>query len=61
MNAQGNAVVVAGASPDSAGGAITLRNRRGKQIIEAGVAENDDGLISVWDADGRVRKTVSPP
>ena len=61
MNHNGDAVVVAGASPDSGGGGLTLRNRRGKQIIEAGAAENNDGLISVWNANGQARSTVSPP
>ena len=59
MNSNGKAMVICGAAGEGLGGAITVRNQDGKQVIESGVDENGGGIISVWDASGERRKTVS--
>ena len=59
MNNKGQAIVICGAAGEGFGGAITVRNQDGKQVIESGVDDQGGGIISVWDAKGERRKTVS--
>ena len=60
MNDQGDVVFIAGPAAGHDGGAISIKNGSGKQVFYAGVREGEEGIVSVWDAKGERRGSVTP-
>ena len=60
MNRSGNPVLIAGFADDGRGGAMSMKNGRGITIFSAGTADNEKGSVSVWDADGKKVRSLSP-
>lgn len=60
MNRAGNPVLIAGFAEDGRGGAMSMKNGRGITIFSAGTGENEKGSVSVWDADGKKMRSLTP-
>jgi hypothetical protein len=60
MDRNGVPVVVAGLDPDERGGAIILKNSRGRQVVYAGPGPSESGTVLVRDADGEISVTMVP-
>ena len=60
MNSAGNPVFIAGFAEGSRGGAVSVKNGRGLQVFTAGAGEADGGTVTVWDADGRKPRSLTP-
>jgi hypothetical protein len=37
-----------------------VKNGRGIPVFSAGAGEKEDGLVTVWDADGHKPRTITP-
>jgi hypothetical protein len=59
MNSQGSTVFIAGTADQGLGGALAIKNGRGRQILHAGYDSADDGLVTVWDAEGKKVEVLS--
>ena len=60
MNDRGETVFIAGTADDGGGGAISVKNGSGRQILHAGYDSLGNGLVTVWGAAGDTAATVSP-
>ena len=60
MNNQGQAVLIAGTADEGLGGALSIKNGAGRQVLHAGYDSVGDGLISVWDTSGKRTAALSP-
>jgi hypothetical protein len=60
MNTAGNKILIAGSDESGRGGAFSIKNGRGVQVLNAGTGENENGIVTVWDADGRKFRTIAP-
>jgi hypothetical protein len=59
-NSAGNPVVIAGYAEDGRGGALSIKNGRGIQIFSAVTGDSEQGILTLWDANGKKSKTVKP-
>ena len=60
MNSAGETVIIAGTADEGGGGALSVKNGRGSQVLHAGYDTRGDGLITVWDNSGSRYQSVSP-
>ncbi len=60
MNHRGEAVLIAGAADAGLGGALSITNGAGRQVLHAGYDTIGDGMLTVWDATGKKVSTVTP-
>ncbi len=60
MNAHGDTVVTVGTADSGLGGALLLKNGGGRNVFHAGYDVDGDGLVTVWDDQGRTRRTIAP-
>lgn len=59
MNGQGNVVLIAGTDEQGMNGAVSIKNGTGREMVHVGVTDADDGAVTVWDAAGRTKRTLS--
>jgi hypothetical protein len=60
MNSLGEPVVIAGTADEGLGGAVSVKNGDGRQILHAGYDSFGDGLLNVWDTTGKNTAILSP-
>lgn len=60
MNSAGIPVVIAGYAEDGRGGAVSVKNGRGVQVLTAATNETEGGTVTVFDADGRKPRSLKP-
>ncbi|UCD76248.1 MAG: hypothetical protein JSV91_04855, partial [Phycisphaerales bacterium] len=60
MNRVGVPVFIAGYGPDTRSGAMSIKNGRGVQILQAGAEEDESGIVRVYDAEGKRPRTLKP-
>ncbi len=60
MNSLGEAVVIAGTADEGLGGAVSVKNGDGRQILHAGYDSAGDGLLNVWDKTGKRTANLTP-
>ncbi len=60
MNQHGQTVLIAGTADEGLGGAVSVKNGDGRQVLHMGYDSRGDGLVTAWSADGRSSKTVTP-
>ncbi|MAC18452.1 MAG: hypothetical protein CMJ23_02030 [Phycisphaerae bacterium] len=61
MDADGGIAVATGSSTRGRGGVLSVRNEVGQEVIHAGVTEDDEGLIEVFNATHTRNRTLSAP
>ena len=61
MDADGAIAVATGASTSARGGVLSIRNEVGEEVIHAGVTEDDEGLIEVFNATHTRNRTLTAP
>ena len=60
MNHRGEAILIAGTADAGLGGALSITNGAGRQVLHAGYDTIGDGMLTVWDATGKKASTVTP-
>ena len=60
MNSLGQPVVIAGTADEGLGGAVSIKNGDGRQILHAGYDSAGDGLLNVWDTTGSKTANLTP-
>ena len=61
MDADGTIAIATGATTRGRGGVLSVRNKVGEEVIQAGVTEDDEGIVEVFNADRTRNRTLSTP